>query len=87
MIGNFNARHKHFGDNDNNKLRKSLISLINQGKLIHMGPYFPTYTPTLLQFHKIFSNKHHYLNYITEPGEITTSDHITIILGLSTNHS
>ena len=65
---------------------KSLIDLINQGKLIHIGPYFPTYlhTNSATTPDKIFANKHHYLNYITEPGELTTSDHIPIILILST---
>ncbi len=82
----FNARHTHFGNPDNNIVGKSLINIINQGKMMHWGPYFPTFlrisSATIPD--KIFSNKYHYLNYISEPGEITTSDHISIIFGLST---
>ena len=77
---------KRFGNSDKNTVGKSLMNLMNQGKLIHMGPYFPTYlhTNSATTPDKIFANKHHYLNYITEPGELTTSDHIPIILILST---
>ena len=86
IIGDFNARHKHYGNSEYNTLGKSLIDLINQGKLIHMGPYFPAYlhTNSATTLDKIFTNKHHYLNYIIEPGEISTSVHIPIILRLST---
>ena len=63
-----------------------MVKLINQGKMMHLGPYFPTFlhinSATIPD--KIFSNKHHYLNFISEPGEITTSDHIPIIFRLST---
>lgn len=86
IIGDVNARHTHFGNRDKNTVGTSLVNLINQGKMMHLGPYFPTYlhmnsatTPD-----KILSNKHHYLNCISEPGEITNSDHIPIILRLST---
>ena len=45
----------------------------------------PIYIQTLLQLLTIFfCNKHHYLNYVIEPGEISTSDHILIIFRLST---
>ena len=54
--------------------------------MLHLGPYFSTFininsatTPD-----KIFSNKHHYRNCFAESGEITTSDHVPIILKLST---
>lgn len=86
ILGDFNGRHKYFGNNNNNTVGKSLIQLVNQGILMHLGPHFPTFishgaatTPD-----KIFANKHHYLNTICEPGNITTSDHIPIILQIST---
>ncbi len=54
--------------------------------MMHLGPYFPTYlhTNSATISDKIFSKKHHYLNYFSEPGEIPTSDHIRIIFRLST---
>ena len=54
--------------------------------MMHLGPYFPTFlrmnSATIPD--KNFCNKYHFLNYISEPGEITTSDHIPIIFRLST---
>ena len=43
IIGDFNGRHTHFGNNNNNTAGKSLISLIDKGKMIHLGPHFPTF--------------------------------------------
>ena len=86
IIGDFNGKHTSFGNRDNNTVGKSLISLINQGKMIHLGPHFPTYYShnSTTNPDKIFANKHHYLNCICEPGDITTSDHLPIIFKLST---
>ncbi len=54
--------------------------------MIHVGPHFPTYIGhgTATSPDKIFCNTHHYLNSISEPGQITTSDHLPIIFKLST---
>ncbi len=86
IIGDFNGRHTSLGNRDNNTVGKSLMNLINQGKMIHLGPHFPTFYShnTTTNPDKIFSNKHHYLNCMCEPGEITTSDHLPIIFKLST---
>ncbi len=86
IIGDFNGKHKHFGNTNNNTVGKSLLNLVNQGKILHLGPHFSTFinVNSATSPDKIFSNKHHYLNCISEPGEITTSDHIATILRLST---
>ena len=86
ILGDFNGRHTAFGNRDNNTVGKSLINLINQVKLIHIGPHFPTYFThnSATNPDKIFSNKHHYLNCICEQGDITTSDNIPVILKFST---
>ncbi len=54
--------------------------------MIHLGPHFPTYIGhgTATSPDKFFCNTHHYLNSISEPGQITTSDHLPIIFKLST---
>ena len=87
ILGDFNGRHTTFGNRDCNTVGKSLINLINQGKMIHLGPHFSTFFShnALTSPDKIFSNKHHYLNCISEPGELTTSDHLPIIFKLSTS--
>ncbi len=86
ILGDFNARHTVFGNRDNNIVGKSLINLISEGKMIHLGPHFLTILGhnSTTNPDKIFSNKHHYLNCICEPGEITTSDHLPVIFKLST---
>ncbi len=86
ILGDFNGRHTVFGNKENNTVGKSLVNLINQGKLIHLGPFFPTFflQNSSTNPDKIFSNKHHYLNCFSEPGGTTTSDHLPIIFNLST---
>ncbi len=86
ILGDFNARHTVFGNRDKNTVAKSLINLINQGKIIHLGPHFTTYHSNNASSSpdKIFSNKHHYQNCCNEPGDITTSDHLPIIFKLAT---
>jgi len=86
ILGDFNGRHSVFGNKDNNTVGKSLSNLINQGKLIHLGPHFPTYFShnSSTNPDKVFANKHHYLNCIIEQGDITTSDHLPILFKLST---
>ncbi len=75
-LGDFNARHTAFAKRDKNTVGKSLINLINQGKMIHLGPHFPTFFShnSTTNPYKIFSNKQHYLNCMCEPGELTNSD-------------
>ncbi len=43
MLGDFHARHTAFGNKHKNIVEKSLINLINQGKIIHLGPDFLTF--------------------------------------------
>lgn len=85
IIGDFNCSHMNLGNRRNNNVGKSLI-LIDQGKLLHLGPHFPTFirSGSATNPDKIFSNKHSYLNTLIEQGNITSSDHLPIIFKLST---
>ena len=86
ILGAFNTRHTSLGYRENNTVDKIIINLINQGKLIHLGPHFHIlirHSNSKTNPDKIFANKHHYLNYMTEPGELTTSDHLLIVFKLS----
>ncbi len=67
ILGDFNGRHTLLGNRDNNTVGKSLVNLINQGKItIHLGPRFPTFFSLAIQqqiqINKIkkISNKHQY---------------------------
>ena len=86
ILGDFNCTYTHLGNRTNNTVGKSLISLINQGKLLHLGPHFKTFirSGSASSPDKIFCNKHSYLNTIIEQGNITASDHLPIIFKLST---
>ncbi len=86
ILGDFNCSHTRLGSSTNNTVGKSIVNLIDQGNLIHLGPQFPTYIShnAATNPDKVFTNKHNYLNTLIEPGNITTSDHIPIILTLST---
>ncbi len=43
ILGDFNCRHRYFGNGNENTIGKSLVQLINQGIMLHTGPHFPTY--------------------------------------------
>lgn len=81
IIGDLNARHRQLGNNSNNQVGKSLIRLINYGKLIHLGPQFYTYhdrnSATTLDI--VLCNDKAYHNLLIEQGPLTTSDHFPIV--------
>lgn len=81
IIGDLNAKHRHLGNNSNNQVGKSLIRLINTGKLTHIGLQWHTYhdrnsatTPDI-----VLSNDKTFHNILIEQGPLTTSDHFPII--------
>lgn len=86
IIGDLNGNHRQFGNHSNNTVGKSLIQLIDQGILMHLGPQFPTFIrqDAATSPDKIFANKHHFLNHVAEQGGVTSSDHIPIVFKLST---
>ena len=86
IIGDFNALHRCFGNHSSNVVGRSLSQIIDNGNLIHLGPHFNTYFKQNVVSipDKVLTNKHNYLNTYIEPGDITTSDHIPIILRIST---
>ncbi len=86
VLGDFNSSHTRLGNRTNNIVAKSIINLKEQGNLIHLGSQFPTYIShnTATNPDKVFSNKHNYLSTLIELGDITTSDHIPVILTVST---
>lgn len=87
ILGDFNARHRIFGYQDNNNVGIGFQTLIDMGKLIHLGPNFSTFIGhrTLTTPDRIFTNNKAFLNYAIQQGPITTSDHIPILFTLSTS--
>lgn len=79
-----NAEHTLIGSRGNNTVGKGLELFIQQGKLLHLGPHFPTYlergsatTPDLV----LSNNKIHH-NIHLRHGPVT-SDHIPVIVAIT----
>lgn len=87
FIGDLNARHKNFGQRDNNTAGNMLNDFINNGTIIRPDPEFQTYvtprassTPDIvLKNQRCF---HHTRCY---PGPLTSSDHIPTIYEISSS--
>ena len=87
IIGDFNARHPDFNYRDNNTTGNHLHDLIQLTDARHIGPHFPTFlrhnsatSPDL-----IITNRHMTANTHAQPGPLTGSDHLPILLTLSTD--
>lgn len=87
ILGDFNARHRVLGHNDNNNIGTGLANIMNTGKLIHLGPYFPTFIGARTQStpDRVFTNNKAFLNYYLQEGPLTGSDHLPVIMTLSTS--
>ena len=87
IIGDFNASHPVMGHTFSNHKGTQISRLISLKKLNFLGPNFQTYyggggvgKPDLM-----LGNKHCYHNYHLEAGTPTSSDHIHLIIKLSTS--
>lgn len=87
ILGDFNGRHTILGHRNNNTVGNQIYDHIRDGNLVHLGPDFKTYvsraqsgTPDLL-----LGNKNIFHNIHIRPGQLTTSDHIPIIMQISTS--
>ena len=72
------------GYNAYNQNGREIQRLIQQHKIIHLGPDFRTYVHGNGGPDIVFSNRIAFLNYAIERGSLTTSDHFPVILNLST---
>ena len=86
LLADLNARHFTLGHNNSNQIGTTLARIMNLGKLYHIGPNFKTFlgrhqgTPDI-----ILTNNKAFHNYYIQPGPLTTSDHLPIVLTLSTS--
>jgi len=85
FMGDLNANHKQLGNNNNNNNGKAVYSLLRNNLVTHIGPDFPTFfgnstgKPDI-----VLGNKNIHFNYTLTQGQITTSDHLPMILILDT---
>lgn len=87
LLGDLNARRRTLGHQDNNVVGNSITRLMGDNRLHHVGPTFPT----LIRHNSatspdiIIANRYGHFNYQITPGDLTTSDHLPVILDISTN--
>ena len=86
IAGDLNARHRNLGHNNNNEVGSALDILIRNNELLHLGPDFKTViyergagNPDIL----LGNNRVHF-NLMVTQGMITTSDHLPVIIKIST---
>lgn len=85
MIGDLNATHTLLGHTRNNTVRKGLKISMKQGKLLPLGPNFPTHHHMQASTTQdiILANNKVIHNTIIEQGPLTTLNHIPIIVSLT----
>ena len=82
-----NANSPNFGDNNRNTKGKQLEIINRTGKMNHQGPPFHTFEgrKRLTTPDKITTNKKFLFNLHMQQGPQTSSDHLPIIVQISTN--
>ena len=83
-MGDLNANLTMFGYQQNDNKGKAIKDLINQNIINHIGPDFSTLIGRQGKPDAVLSNKKAYLNTAIEPGKLTTSDYIPLIIRIST---
>ena len=85
IIGDLNAHHPNIDKKRSNIVGKALMKLIDNNKLKHIGPDFSTFlshnastTPDI-----VLTNNKTYHNIQIQPGPITLSDHIPILIKIT----
>ena len=84
FVGDLNASLPAMGYGNYNNNGREIHRLIQQNKIIHMGPDFKTLVHRNGRPDIVFSNRNAYLNYAVERGGLTSSDHFPVVLKLST---
>ena len=87
FAGDLNTFHRTFGYKTNNLRGQQIVTLIDLDKCRHIGPYFNTrLTDTTRRKPDIaLTNDKAYMNTYLTPGPLTPSDHIPIVMTISTN--
>lgn len=87
LAGDLNARHRVLGHDNNNPAGEFINQLIRRGNTVHIGPNFKTFitsrssgTPDIILTNNKFTHNIH-----VQPGPITSSDHIPVLIKISTS--
>lgn len=65
ILGDLNAKHRIFDDNNNNEVGSALNTYVRTGQLMHLGPHFPTFIGhrSLTRPDKVLTNNKAFFNY------------------------
>ena len=87
LIGDLNLRHPFIGHTDRNNPGIIFSNLVNNNSYQYMGPDFGTmaYRGDNSKPDIVFNNNKGHLHYRMEQGQITTSDHLPLLMTLSTS--
>ena len=87
MVADLNARYRFNDHNDNNPTGNIINNFINRNLVTYIGPEFNTRVGVrgISRPDIVLRNRWRFLNYALHEGEITSSDHIPVILKLSTS--
>ena len=87
LAGDLNARHPTLNTATTNRVGRELVQYLRHQTVRHIGPAFPTYygpnstsSPDI-----VLTNTNNFFYHTLTPGPMTTSDHIPIILDISTS--
>lgn len=84
-MGDLNAHHRQLDNNTNNNNGKAVYFLLRNNLVTHIGPDFLTFIGACTGRPDIvLGNKNIHFNYLLTLGQITTSDHLPMILILDT---
>ena len=84
FIGDMNAHHPTLGYRYTDNKGKIIQELIDRNIAKHLGPDFPTLIGRNGKPDIVLSNRHNFLNMVIEAGSITSSDHLPLIIRIST---
>uniref|UniRef100_A0A0P4W031 Endonuclease/exonuclease/phosphatase domain-containing protein n=1 Tax=Scylla olivacea TaxID=85551 RepID=A0A0P4W031_SCYOL len=86
FAGDLNARHQTLGYGTTNQVGRDLTDYFRRQTARHIGPNFPTYYGPLSSTSPdiVFSNQTFHYAHSLSPGPLTSSDHIPIIIDIST---
>ena len=87
VAGDLNARHPTLGYASTNQVGRDLIDYLRRQTARHLGPHFPTYYGPLSATAPdiVLTNNSFHMAHSIFPGPLTSSDHIPLILDISTS--
>ena len=87
FAGDLNARHPDLGTRSTNTVGRDLVDYLRRQTAHRLGPDFPTYYGPLSRTSPdiVLTNPSNHFNHHISPGPLTSSDHIPIIIDMSSS--